>query len=325
MAEAAPRGSLARSVASFVAHLEGERRASPHTCDAYRRDLEQLQDFLRSRSEGTPHLDAVTKFELRAWLASLARVRSPRTIARKLASVRSFFAFILRAEPSRHDPTETLASPRLGRPLPLVLSPEAAERTLQTPSPAVSAGSGALAPALARRDRLILELLYGSGLRVSELSGLDLDSFESSRGDVRVLGKGNKERLVPMSRACQEALVKYLPERAALRHPKTREQHPKALLLGRRGTRLGPRQIQNLVRRYGSLGPGRVDLHPHALRHSCATHMLEGGADLRVIQDFLGHESLATTERYTHLSLERLLRVYDESHPLATAPRRSKR
>jgi len=167
------------------------------------------------------------------------------------------------------------------------------------------------------RDTLLLELLYGSGLRVSELIGLDLVSIDSAQAELRVIGKGDKERIVPLGEKALEALEAYLPRRAELRHPKSGYQDPAALLLGRRGRRLGVRWVQELVRRYGALGSGRPDLHPHALRHSCATHMLEGGADLRAIQEMLGHSSLSTTQRYTHLSLDQLIRVYDQAHPLA--------
>ncbi|HVZ36307.1 MAG TPA: tyrosine-type recombinase/integrase, partial [Polyangiaceae bacterium] len=173
-------------------------------------------------------------------------------------------------------------------------------------------------PAHRARDRLILELLFGAGLRVSELCALDLEAFASDDESLLVFGKGRKERSVPLGSCCRDALAAYLPERARLRHPRTGQQDPRALLLGRFGRRLGVRQVQQLVRKYGALASGRADLHPHSLRHMCATHMLEGGADLRVIQEFLGHQSLATTQRYTHLSVEQLLQVYDRSHPLAS-------
>jgi len=138
---------------------------------------------------------------------------------------------------------------------------------------------------------------------------------------VRVLGKGRKERIVPLGSKASEAITRYLEQRGELRNERTGAQHPSAVFLGRRGTRLGVRRVQTLVQRYGALGAGRADLHPHALRHSCATHMLEGGADLRSIQELLGHSSLATTQRYTHVSLDQLFAVYDRAHPLARRPR----
>lgn len=325
--DTAAGGGSSLSVARFVAYLHGEQRASQHTCDAYRRDLEQLDAFLQKRRGCPADIANVDKLELRAWLAELTRTHGTSSIARKLASVRSFFRFLSRAEPSRVNPAEGLATPRLKRPLPLVLSTDAAARVLSAPGVVSSTASDAdpAEEARQRRDQLILELLYGCGLRVHELAALDKEAMALETGTLAVLGKGRKERRVPVGRLCQRALEEYLPRRPMLRHPKTGFQDPRALLLGRHGRRLGVRQIQKLVQRYGALGVGRADLHPHALRHMCATHMLEGGADLRVIQEFLGHQSLSTTQRYTHLSVEQLLRVYDRSHPLATAPSREKR
>jgi integrase/recombinase XerC len=308
---------LAAAVADFSAHLSGERRASQHTVLAYRRDLEQLAAFLAGRLGRAPALADVGKLELRAWLAELHRDNRASTLARKLASVRSFFAYLCRLEPSRDDPSEGLATPRLKRPLPMVLNTDAAAQVMEAPAAARAAREEATERARMARDRLILELLYGCGLRVHELVALDIDALELNEGSLAVLGKGRKERLVPVGRLCRQAHDAYLEQRPLLRHPKTGAQDPRALLLGRNGRRLGIRQVQKLVRRHGAVGTGRADLHPHALRHMCATHMLEGGADLRVIQEFLGHESLATTQRYTHVSVEQLLRVYDRSHPLA--------
>lgn len=322
-----PASSLSAYVTQFVAHLRGEQRASGHTIGAYARDLEQLEHFLQKRIGRGPQLADIGKLELRAWLAELTRTNGTSTIARKLASVRSFYRFLSRAEPSRDNPAEGLATPRVKRPLPLVLSTDVAARIMDSPLATCAAAPdpATVDDACRRRDQLILELLYGCGLRVHELAGLDKDALQLDEGTLAVLGKGRKERTVPIGRLCQRAHRDYLRCRPMLRHPKTGFQDARALLLGRRGRRLGVRQIQNLVQRYGALGAGRGDLHPHALRHMCATHMLEGGADLRVIQEFLGHQSLSTTQRYTHLSVEQLLRVYDKSHPLAAAPKRQKR
>jgi integrase/recombinase XerC len=315
---------LARHVAEFVAHLSGERRASTHTVQAYQRDLKQLISFLETRLERPVSLSDVGKLELRAWLSALTRTSTTSTIARKLASVRSFFKFMSRAEPSRDNPAEGLATPRVRRPLPLVLSTDATAQVMDVPErlqrQAAGVGRAADAARLSR-DHLILELLYGSGLRVHELAAMDVDALQLTEDSLSVLGKGRKERIVPVGRLCRQAYEEYLRGRPMLCHPKTGYQDPRALLLSRHGQRLGVRQVQNLVKRYGALGLGRGDLHPHALRHMCATHMLEGGADLRVIQEFLGHQSLSTTQRYTHLSVEQLLRVYDRSHPLASLPK----
>ncbi len=321
MAELDP--TLTQAIAGFVRHLQGERRVSPHTSAAYGRDLAQLAAFLERRSGQPVRLSQVEKPELRAWLGELARELSSGSIARKLASVRTFYRYLRRAEPGRDNPAQGLATPRVKRPLPLVVRAESAAELMT--APAAAAVSPELARALQLRDRLLLELLYGCGLRVSELCRLDLDALSEERDQLSVLGKGRKERLVPVGQLCRNALLAYLPERALLRHPRTGYQDERALLLGRRGRRLGVRQVQHLLRRHGALALGRSDLHPHALRHMCATHMLEGGADLRVIQEFLGHESLSTTQRYTHLSVERLLQVYDRAHPLAAAGKRARR
>lgn len=310
--------ALTAVVERFAEHLAFERRCSNHTVLAYRRDLAGLTGFLRDKLEREPHLGDVTRLTLRGWLGSLGGLAAT-SIARKLSSVRALYVFLGRAGEVRENPAALIQSPKLSRGLPLVLRPEAAAEVIET------AGEGdAGDDAEQLRDRVMLELLYGSGLRVSELAALDLDAVSTRACEVRVLGKGRKERVVPISGKALDALERYLPRRAELRHPRTAELDLKALLVTRRGKRLGVRRIQALVQRYGALGAGRPDLHPHALRHSCATHLLEGGADLRVIQELLGHSSLSTTQRYTHVSLDQLLTVYDKAHPLARArPKRA--
>jgi integrase/recombinase XerC len=303
----------------FGEYLAFERRSSPHTVSAYRRDLGGLVTFLRDKLEREPRLSDVTRLTLRAWLGTLAEALSPASIARKLSSVRALYVFLGRSGEVRENPAALIQSPKLSRGLPLVLRPEAAAEVIEVTLPLGDRDVEQL------RDRVILELLYGSGLRVSELGALDLEAVNVRACEVRVLGKGRKERIVPMSGKALEALEQYLPRRAELAHPRTGLLDGKALLLTRRGQRLGVRRVQALVSRYGALGAGRPDLHPHALRHSFATHLLEGGADLRVIQELLGHSSLATTQRYTHVSLDQLLTVYDKAHPLARAKRKASR
>jgi integrase/recombinase XerC len=314
---AGPASELVPACEHFLEHLQHERRASKHTVLAYRRDLAGLAGFLRERLEREPRLGDVTRVSLRSWLGSVSQGLAPASVARKLSSVRALFVFLGRSGVMRENPTALLQSPKLSRGLPLVLRPEAAAEVIEA---ARAAPLGAEVEKL--RDRVLLELLYGSGLRVSELFALDLDAVDTTAVEVRVWGKGSKERLVPMSSMALQALAEYLPRRAELRNARTGYVHPQALLLTRRGQRLGVRRIQALVQRYGALGAGRPDLHPHALRHSCATHLLEGGADLRVIQELLGHSSLSTTQRYTHVSLDQLLAVYDKAHPLARNKRR---
>jgi len=303
-------------VARFAEYLELERRSSINTVLAYRRDLTSLVDFLQERLERPPLLGDVSRLSLRSWLGSVGEALAPASIARKLSSVRALYVFLGRTGEVRENPAALLQSPKLSRGLPLVLRPEAASEVVESPDKAPLGND-----VEKLRDRAFLELLYGSGLRVSELFALDLEAVNLRACEVRVLGKGRKERIVPMSGKALEALEAYLARRSELRHPKTGFIHPQALLLTRRGQRLGVRRIQALVQRYGALGAGRPDLHPHALRHSCATHLLEGGADLRVIQELLGHSSLSTTQRYTHVSLDQLLTVYDKAHPLARAKR----
>jgi integrase/recombinase XerC len=214
------------------------------------------------------------------------------------------------------NPAAQLATPKVRRKLPAFLGVDQAAEVMAAPL-----ALPALTGVQRARDVLLLELLYGSGLRVSELAGLNVSDIDQRESMIRVVGKGRKERIVPMGSKALEALASYLQLRGELRHPKTGAQDPQALLLTPRGQRMGVRQVQRLVQRYGALGAGRPDLHPHALRHSCATHLLEGGADLRAIQELLGHSGLSTTQRYTHLSLDRLLQVYDQSHPLAKLSR----
>ena len=303
---------LAGIVRRFALHLANERRASPHTVSAYRRDLESLAAFVRARTQGAAKLSALDKFTLRAWLGEVAKSVTPPTISRKISSVRALCDYLTRTGALRTNPSATLASPKLRRKLPRFLTAELAAEVMDAP---LAQPSGRDVEHL--RDAVALELLYGSGLRVSELASLDLTQLAIETGEVRVLGKGQKERIVPLGSKALLALAAYLPRRDELCHPRTGTQDPRALLLGRLGKRLGVRWLQALVRRYGALGAGRSDLHPHALRHSCATHMLEGGADLRAIQEMLGHSSLSTTQRYTHVSLDQLLAVYDRAHPLA--------
>ncbi len=313
----APEDELGRAVARFVEFLASERRASPHTVSAYRRDLQSLLEFIRTRQASGARLASLDKFMLRAWLGEVAKRVAPPTIARKISSVRALCDYLSRTGELRSNPSATLASPKLRRKLPRFLAPDAAAEVMAAP---LEQASGREIAHL--RDALCLELLYGSGLRVSELAALDLNQISIAEAEVRVLGKGKKERIVPLGSKSLSALDAYLPRRSELAHPRTGAFDAQALLLGQLGKRLSVRWLQALVRRYGVLGAGRGDLHPHALRHSCATHMLEGGADLRAIQEMLGHSSLSTTQRYTHVSLDQLLAVYDRAHPLAQAPGR---
>jgi integrase/recombinase XerC len=295
--------------ALFLTYLRDERASSARTVEAYGRDLGQLGAFLRERlgAADAPLAD-VDLYQLRSWLAALARESGPATVARKVAALRSFYRFLERRGWADANPAAELETPKVRRPLPTFLSVEEAHEVVETPGSASAAGL---------RDRALLELLYGSGLRVSELAGLDLVDVDAAQGLVRVRGKGDKERLVPAGPPALAAVSAWLGRRGELVRP---DRPTKALFVGPRGRRLGVRRVQELVRRYGALGAARPDLHPHALRHTCATHLLEGGADLRAIQEILGHASLSTTQRYTHVSVDALVRVYDQAHPHARRP-----
>jgi len=301
----------------FLSHLSAERRVSPNTVLAYRRDLGQLGAHARAELGRAPELGDLSRTLLRGWLGRLARDRSPVTLARKIAAVRTWCRFLVRRGELLEDPTALLGTPRIHRKFPVFLGPEPAGRLVEAPTTGGSAVTPREAPAALLRDRAMFELLYGSGLRVGELVALDLGDLSADLDEVRVLGKGRKERVVPIGSVAARAMAEYLAFRAELAHPNEGSLDPDAVFVSRRGARLGARRVQQLVTRYGAFAVGRPDLHPHALRHSCATHLLEGGADLRAIQELLGHQSLSTTQRYTHLSLERLLAAYDAAHPLA--------
>ena len=304
--------TLDEAAEAFVAYLAGERRASPHTVSAYRADLESLLRFVRATSSKEVSLEAIDLYALRGWLGQLSRTIAPSSVARHVAAVRTWMRWLRRRGGITKSPADELASPKARRPLPTFLSVDAAAEVMETPDASTPTG---------KRDRAVLELLYGSGLRVSELAALSLSDVDLRAREARVLGKGKKERAVPVGEKCAEALVAYFEVRTQLRHPKTGDHDVHAVFLSARGRRLGVRAVQDLVHKYGALGAGRADLHPHALRHTCATHLLDGGADLRAIQEFLGHSSLTTTQRYTHVSMEHLMKVYDAAHPLARVSR----
>jgi integrase/recombinase XerC len=303
----------------FFSYLREERRLSLATLKAYRRELFALREFLEE--SGLP-LDArrVDVTVVRAFLAKGFGTLSPSSTSRRLSALRSFFRLLRRRRVIKHNPATALRAPKRAQKLPRFLSVEDALRVVE--APAAHPRRGPKADGLAKRDAAMLELLYGGGLRVGELNGLTLSQVDLSRREMRVIGKGNKERIVPIGRAAHESLLTYLEVRASLRK-KDGCVHAEALFVGRYGTALSTRQTQNVVRRYGILGAGRSDLHPHALRHTCATHLLDAGADLRSIQELLGHASLSTTQRYTQVSVDRLMEVYDKAHPLAKKKKKS--
>jgi integrase/recombinase XerC len=303
---------LRPAIARYLVHLSAERRASPHTTAAYGRDLEQLALFVDEKRPGAALTPAdLDIFILRGFLGKLARTHAPASVARKIAAVRAFLKYLQRRGEVEKNVAQELSLPKVRKPMPTFLNVDAAAEVVTTPDTDSAEGL---------RDRALMETLYAAGLRVSELCGLDLDAVDTDNptlGSVRVLGKGSKERVVPLGSEAVKAVRAYLERRDELTDPKTGERDPRALFLTKRGARLGVRRVQTLVHQYGALGAGRADLHPHALRHTCATHLLDGGADLRAIQKMLGHASLSTTQRYTHVSIDHLMKVYDSAHPLA--------
>ncbi len=299
------------AVLRFVAYLETERRASPRTVEAYGGDLESLAQFLEAR-DATAALNDVRELDLhalRAWLGEIARRHATSSVARKVAAVRSWMRWLLKRRVLVKNPADELATPKVRRPLPTFLSVDVAQQVMESPGDSPKG----------RRDKAVLELLYGSGLRVSELAALDLGDVDLAARTARVVGKGNKERVVPIGGKCLVALEAYLAVRSSFIKAGTSAEARRAFFLSDRGLRLNRHIEREIVKRHGIQGAGRSDLHPHALRHTCATHMLDGGADLRAIQELLGHAKLSTTQRYTHVSVEHLLRVYDAAHPLAKA------
>lgn len=317
--EELPTG-LANALEDFLASLSLTREVSPHTIRAYRSDIRGLlQHLARHEEHDVGGLDLNV---LRSWLAQQQTLGAARsTLARRAAAARAFTAHARKAGWIAVDPGLRLASPRPHRMLPSVLTAVQARAVLDavgrqplktTDEP--NRADDAIERALAERDRLVLELLYGCGIRVSELVGLDVGDIDPGRRVLRVLGKGRKERVAPYGLPAQHSLDAYL---SAGRQTLGKAHSGPALFLGRRGGRLGQREARRIVHAAVAAVPGAPDIGPHGLRHSAATHVLEGGADLRSVQELLGHASLATTQIYTHVSAERLKAVYRQAHPRA--------
>jgi len=301
---------LEQQIDAFAQYLGDERRSSALTVETYIRDLRSFRSYVRE--QGLPAdargLDIVA---LRGFLASLFRDNQASTMKKKVSAIRSFFKFLLKRQVIIQNPASGLRSPKIAKSLPRFLTVDQAFRVMDAPPKEEKR-----AKPLKARDQALLETLYGTGVRVGELAGMNIEHCDLSESSVRVLGKGGKERIVPLGKSAVEAIKDYLPARRGLQ-VKAKDCDPDALWLSRTGRRLSVRQVQNIVRRHGTLGAGRSDLHPHAMRHTCATHLLDAGADLRSIQELLGHSSLSTTQKYTHVSVDRLMEVYDRAHPLA--------
>lgn len=301
-------GWVAAAVDDFAAHLERERDRSEHTVRAYVGDVRAALRWCAA--DGSAGLGDISLAQLRAWLGTLSAAGAARsTLSRRSAAVRTFFAWARRTARVETDPALRLASPKRQRHLPDVLSRDSAAAVLDVAAVAADDDDP-----IHLRNRAVLELLYATGIRVSELTGLDVDDADRSRRVVRVLGKGRKERVVPFGVPADEALGEWLDRG---RPRVATDGSGPALFLGRRGRRADPRQVREVVHSLLAHVPDAPDVGPHGLRHSAATHLLEGGADLRMVQELLGHSSLATTQIYTHVSLDRLRRSYEQAHPRA--------
>jgi integrase/recombinase XerC len=300
----------------YVHYLQYERNASPHTIRNYRSDLQQFREYLRGdRPETAIDIQSIDALRIRGFLAFLFEKEKKKTsIARKLAAVRAFYKFLRREGILAESPAAMVATPKLDKTLPRIMTEEEMNTFLDRVAEAAKAGDPRM-----RRDRAILELLYASGLRVSELVGLDLRSVNFGDTIVLVRGKGRKERIVPFGSKAKEALVGYLPARAKILQER-RKGGQAALFLNARGERLTTRSVGRLVKKYVrtyGLPQGGMRASPHSLRHAFASHLLGEGADLRAIQEMLGHRSLATTQKYTQVSIKQLMDVYDKTHPKA--------
>jgi integrase/recombinase XerC len=345
---------LKEVIANFLDYLRAVRNASPHTISNYGKDLEQFREYLSPPGLEPPALEAITHRTIGEFVGHLYNHGLQKSsIARKIASLRSFFKYCVREEHVKDSPARLVPTPKLPKRLPTVPSAEEMNGFLdelaamsaapaaggelpgqqENAGPAASVSSPA-APRqtrrtvrdeslLLRRDRALIELLYAAGLRVSELTGLNLSHIDQKERILRVRGKGNKERIVPYGSKAQDALEKYWPVRdgllnvAAERGARRQAPGQEAVFLNYTGRRLTQRSVGRIVKKYVRLININWDLHPHSLRHAFATHLLADGADLRAIQELLGHQSLSTTQKYTHASIRQLLEIYDKSHPHA--------
>ncbi|MBT1074887.1 tyrosine recombinase XerC [Geobacter grbiciae] len=292
---------MEQEIAAFIRHLETERNVSPHTLAAYRSDLAQFREFVRQETGAAAGPEGVSHLLIRRWLALLHRDQTKSSVGRKLAAVRAFFKHLIRTGRLVKNPAELVSTPKKEKKVPYHLSIDEVTALVETPKePDI----------LSLRDRAILETLYSCGVRVSELTGLNIGGIDLDDGTARVLGKGGKERIVPVGSIARAALSRYL---AARNHPPL----DAPLFTNARGGRLTSRSVRRVVDKHILRIAAMRKISPHTLRHTFATHLLEGGADLRAIQELLGHASLSTTQKYTHVGIDRLMEVYDKAHPKA--------
>jgi integrase/recombinase XerC len=333
---------MKQAIGKYLQYLQSVRNSSPHTILNYGKDLGQFVAYLSPPGERPPALPQITHLIIREFVGHLHEQRLEKSsVARKLAALRSFFKYCVREGMIKENPARLVPTPKLPKRIPSVLSAEEMNGFLNEVAGMGPAAGGSL-PAkhgkttlgrekkmaseglLLRRDRALLELLYAAGLRVSELTGLNLEDMEQNERMLRVRGKGNKERIVPYGSKAHEALEKYWPLREQLLEqasgsggPRRAATRTNAIFLNYAGRRLTQRSVGRIVKKYVKLVNVNWDLHPHSLRHAFATHLLADGADLRAIQELLGHQSLSTTQKYTHASIRQLMEIYDKSHPHA--------
>lgn len=298
--------ALLGALDGFVVHLRDERRRSANTVRAYRVDVRDLLVF--AHGSGAQRPADISLPMIRTWLAAVGESGAAKsTLARKAASVRAFTRWCRQRGLIDKDPGERLTSPKIPRRLPTVLDQDQAAIVMDSAATRSAEGGD-----VELRDRAIIELLYASGIRVAELCALDVDDLDFHRRTARVMGKGSKERMVPFGLPAAEVLTEWIQVRGSF----AETVHPSALFLGVRGGRIDARAVRSIVHSLTS-SAGVPDIAPHGMRHTAATHVLEGGADLRAVQEMLGHATLATTQRYTHISVERLRAAFDQAHPRA--------
>lgn len=303
--------SLADLIETYIQSLVNEKVYSDHTVRNYRIDLAQFLGFLIDKEKkggrsGIPGLESVDFRVIRDYFGTLYGTYKRRTIARKLSAVRSFFSYLERKGASADNPAAGISTPKQEKTIPAYLPVDEMFRLLERPDKNDPLGL---------RDRAILEVLYSCGIRVSELVGMNAGSVDFNERLVRVLGKGNKQRILPIGKKALGALRHYMEATRRLRRKTEGVDQNGPLFINFRGGRLSTRSVNKIVKRYAGMGGLMANITPHSLRHTFATHLLDGGADLRSVQELLGHVSLSTTQKYTHVSLDRLMEVYDKAHP----------
>ena len=303
---------ISDQIGAFIAYLRDQKGYSQHTIRNYRIDLTQFSEFLVSREalpdgqEADQDIEAIDALVIREYLGSLFGRFARSTIARKLSAVRSFFLFLEKKGIVMTNPAGDIATPKLGKYIPVYLPVDDVFRLLERPDREKPLGL---------RDLAILEVLYSCGIRVSELEALDISGVDFEERLVTVIGKGDRERIVPIGRIALQAVRNYLEATRNLRKGDGYDSQDGPLFINFRGGRLSGRSIARIIKRYAAESGLSPEISPHSMRHTFATHLLDGGADLRSVQELLGHASLSTTQRYTHVSLDRLMEVYDKAHP----------